>query len=440
MNSLVNTLDNISRATIALFSEVVWPLLRTWWWVAIPLLTFEPAKDGWLLWRQTKEFREREYILLEFILPHDIIKPIKAMEDVFSSLYSITFQHAHTFPRERWIDGQTMDFSTFSLEIVGDSGKIRFFMRMEEVLKDQVSSIIHAQYPDLEIREVEDYTKQVPQDVPNEEWELECRNFKLAEGSSYPLKTYREFFEEHSEAKEEKRVDPLARLFESFSRLNEGEQIWIQFNLTNDGQEWKEEAKKLRDKLAKRTPKEDSKQHPMLQEITEFVLLGKLDEGAPEKERPGLGPDTTLTPGEKEIVADIDRKISKAAFKCSGRFIYLAKRENMYKPHMGFPFAFTSSLSKGDQFIGVHSGTKVNSLIKIGKLDKQKAFLRKRVSLKNYQMRVNPTFPETDATFVLNAEELATMYHFPGQMAAPGPAVERSHYKKSGPPPGLPME
>jgi hypothetical protein len=39
---------------------------------------------------------------------------------------------------------------------------------------------------------------------------------------------------------------------------------------------------------------------------------------------------------------------------------------------------------------------------------------------------------------VLNTEELATIYHFPGMVAA-APTIERIEAKKVEPPPNLPM-
>lgn len=441
MSDLLNIFNEMIVITFDVFRDAVFPIVKTWWWAALPFVTIPAAKDGWLTWKQTDAFRDRDYIVIEFILPDDIIKPIKAMEDVFSSFYSVAFEHKPAVKRETWLEGETAKFMTFSFEIVGDSGKIRFFMRIESHLLNQVSSIVHAQYPSVEIREVEDYVLDVPQDIPNNEWELEHRAFELNNKNVYPIKTYKEFFEAESVPKEEKRIDPLARLFESFSHLKKDERIWLQFNLTHDGDEWKEEGEKIRDSLAKRKEKKGEKQKPMLQEMVEFFLFGVQEEEPGKDEGGGLSPETTLTPGEKETLASVDKKMSKRAFKCSARFLYIAKKESMFKPHMGFPFAFTNSLTSQHQYFGIHapSNSKVHSLIKIGNLDKQRAFLKKRQGFEAYKMRVNPTFPSDDATFILNAEELATIFHFPGQEAAPGPAVERSKYKKGGPPSELPV-
>ena len=55
-------------------------------------------------------------------------------------------------------------------------------------------------------------------------------------------------------------------------------------------------------------------------------------------------------------------------------------------------------------------------------------------------MRVSPAFPGKGGTFVLNTEELATMFHFPGKQYASAPFIKRIEAKTGEAPPGLPTE
>ena len=73
-------------------------------------------------------------------------------------------------------------------------------------------------------------------------------------------------------------------------------------------------------------------------------------------------------------------------------------------------------------------------------LDKRRAFVLKRRMLRLY-LTHNPAFhPNAKGLFVLNIEELATIFHFPGKMAAPSVSVPRVETKKGEAPPGLPTE
>jgi len=62
----------------------------------------------------------------------------------------------------------------------------------------------------------------------------------------------------------------------------------------------------------------------------------------------------------------------------------------------------------------------------------------KRVMLDAYRKRSAFYMPYTRPTFVLNTEELATVYHFPGRVAET-PTLGRIEAKKSEPPPSLPI-
>ena len=70
----------------------------------------------------------------------------------------------------------------------------------------------------------------------------------------------------------------------------------------------------------------------------------------------------------------------------------------------------------------------------------RRLFLRKRRMFRNYIKRLPPLFPLKGGKFILNTEELATMFHFPGRAVAPAPFVPRVEAKRGEAPPGLPTE
>ena len=58
-------------------------------------------------------------------------------------------------------------------------------------------------------------------------------------------------------------------------------------------------------------------------------------------------------------------------------------------------------------------------------------------------LRFSPLFPQKGhwpSSFILNTEELASIYHFPGRRVAPAPFIRRIEAKKGEAPSGLPTE
>jgi len=49
-------------------------------------------------------------------------------------------------------------------------------------------------------------------------------------------------------------------------------------------------------------------------------------------------------------------------------------------------------------------------------------------------------FPRPEGTIILDAEEMATLFHFPGRVVAPAPFIPRVESKRGEAPPELPVE
>jgi hypothetical protein len=66
-------------------------------------------------------------------------------------------------------------------------------------------------------------------------------------------------------------------------------------------------------------------------------------------------------------------------------------------------------------------------------------YLRKRKLFRNYIDRLPPNYPRSPkrGAFVLNIEEMASLFHFPSWVISPVPGVSRIEAKKK-PPPELP--
>jgi len=248
--------------------ETFWEIIKVWWWLPLPFIFFKWLKYHYEYFIQENWDDKIKRILIEVKIPKDVTKSIKAMEQVFAGFHGAV--HSSPNWRERWIEGEFL--LGLSLEIVSIEGKIHFYIRLPEVYRQQIESIIYSQYPNAEISLVDDYTKFVPQDIPNKNWDIWGADFINTKDECYPIKTYQEF-EVESEKNEEKKIDPLSIFLESLSSLGPDEQIWFQVRIKpvlSKDNSWQKKGKELVDKLAKR--QEKPKLKPILEKETEIMV------------------------------------------------------------------------------------------------------------------------------------------------------------------------
>ncbi len=404
-------------------------------------------------------------VVLELKLPKEILKPVRAMEQVMASIHGPMFHPPD--PWEEWVDGQVQ--LSIAFEIVSIEGNIHFYVRMPTLYREAVEANLYSQYPEIEITEVDDYTKYVPQNIPNKEWDLWGSDYKTNKDDHLPIKTYLQF-ETEQEKEQEQKVDPISTLLESMSKVGPGEQLWVQIlaeptaiDDTTSFKKWLEDGKKLRDKMANRTVSEE-KDKSILQEAIEtfwsIMVSGKPPEEEKKKEDL-LPPEMKLTPGEREEVSEVERKMSKPCFITHARFIFLGRRDSWYKPKFRMAFSFFNDYATVNlnalypmsdtitkiKKIWIYPLNKIH-LIPSNIFRLRRLYLRQRKMFKNYKRRYAPFFPWSvkgkypgaKGSFILNSEELASLFHFPSRGAAPGPGLARIESKRGALPAGLPSE
>ena len=393
----------------------------------------------WKQWRNYLWDSAIARVVLEVRIPKEILKPIKAMEYVFSGFFGVLHDPPSSF-HQTWIEGQIM--LRMALEIVSLDGQIHFFLRVPEPLKEQIEAVVHSQYPEAEVFEVEDYTKNVPQNIPNEEWDLFGAALTVVQDESYPIRTYPKF-ETEVQPKEEKRIDPISTLLEGLSRLGSGEQAWLQIVIKpvlHDDNPWRDKTQKIVNKLAKRP-------EPKYKSIIDYTLefLNPTVTEKKEAHRESM-PEMQLTPGEKEIVRSIEEKMAKETFETFITFIYLGKRDVFDKPKgvrcvTSFIHEFATANLNALKFLK----KTVTKLFILPNQLLRRIYVKKRHLFRQYTKRLAYFFPRVqcekkNAIFILNTEELASLYHFPGRMVTSAPAVSRVEVKKGEAPSELPIE
>jgi len=430
------------------------PILRIWWWFLTPIILFFPLRTTYLWWiGQDFWYQKQRWVMLELTPPKEVLAPFSAMDDVFSVVWSVVDKPNW---REKWCEGE-LPLGPYwcSWEIISIEGNIHFYVRCLEEHRHVIESVLYSHYPELEIKQVDDYTRNVPQNIPNEEWDIYGEDYILGREDTYPIKTYSKFFEPQGEriTKEEKRIDPIISLLEDMARVGSGEQVWFQMIITPlvdadaPCKEWKEKTKKIIAKMARR---EGEKEKTIMEELGEMlgeiIFPPKVDEKGKIKKPVALRTETgeremLLTPGEKEILSAIEEKIKKPAFKVNLRNVYIAKRDSFQGPHGKIVRAyFTHFAAQNLNYIrfSLKTRTKVHYIWRA-----RRKHLRARKLFINYVQRNPPLFPEItgEGNIILNTEELATIFHFPTKLSAlVAPTVERVEAKKGGPPADLPTE
>jgi hypothetical protein len=172
-------------------------------------------------------------------------------------------------------------------------------------------------------------------------------------------------------------------------------------------------------------------------EVTHELFFGALKPGE-ESKKSAENSMTHLTPGERDVVSAIEANIAKLGFRTIVRFIYWAKTDIFSSAHKA------SVLGAFKQFNSLNlNGFKTNSRMSPssagGLFKKRKELYRKISVLNNYKKRYFPFRGFSGRGFVLNTEELATIYHVPGKIVA-APMMPRIEAKKGGPPSSLPVE
>jgi hypothetical protein len=385
----------------------------------------------WIQYVRAEFFYKEKTLLLEILLPKETVKSPAAMELFLTALHQ-TGGEAGVYD-VYWL-GKTRAW--YSLELVSIEGQVHFYIWTRANQKNFIESSLYAQFPGIEVHEVDDYAKTVHFD-PAKMGMWGCE-FKFAKSDAYPIKTYVDYGLD-KDPKEEYKVDPLAPMLEYLGSIGPNQQVWIQFIVRahKDDQKkaghllktfdlWKEEAEAEVHKILGRNPKT------------------RMSEGNDDDDTGGM---VRLSPGETDIVKAIERGVSKLAFDVGIRGIYMATDKANFVgtniPGMfgSFKQFNTENLNGFKLKIGVWSTAFGDPWLDFRKIRENRML---NVLLETYKRRMYFYPPywyvhsKNGKPLVMNTEELATVFHFPGQVAAT-PTLARIPSKKSQAPANLPI-
>ena len=424
------------NATLQILSFVFY-LYPIWLPIVLSIIFW----DMWVHYVRNAFFASIKYTLLEIKMPTVIDKPPHAMEVIIDSFWQIGGET--TFYDRYWL-GKTRPY--YSLELVSIEGEVHFFIWTRESEKDIIESRIYSQYPGVEVYEVPDYTTGVEFDEKTKKM-CACI-FKLVNPNpALPIKTYVDFGLDQS-PKEEFKVDPITPILEFLGSLGPGEQAWYQIGIythkagadrpkAHKWFDWGFDLEKSAigfyiDTKGASFFKKGDWQDFAAKEIKK-IRDSLYDKDDPKHERfPRI-----MTKGEGEKIAAMERTTSKPAFNVGIRAIYIAdkdkyigsRKNSLYGAFRHFnsmynglkPGNFTGYDNPWQDFLGI--GENVQKKLYVESY-KKRAFFFSPYILKEQ--------------FVMNAEELATLFHFPGAVATT-PTFTRIPSKKSEAPSNLPV-
>lgn len=353
---------------------------------------------------QTEQEAVSDGVLLIIKVPKDNEQTPLAAEMFFSALHGLLQE-----------DGQ--DVGVFSFEIRGTSEGVFFYAYVPAKYKKFVEAQMYAQYPSAEINVSEEYAK------VKEGLVLRGTELVLEKEFYYPIKSFPDFD-----------VDPLAAITSSLDGLEDGEEVWFQMLIEPLPEGWQSSGYAKIDELRTGKVKDDK---PLLQHLVEIlvskgarflidVVAGVLQQpqvymGDRLEEAKKAEEKYEMTEEAKTEIEAIKKKLSLLGFKVNMRILATSPTEADAIHEVSSFVAAFKQFSSGE----------LNSFVRSG-------FIKDSVTLLALYKNRQQSAEETNV-FVLNTEELASIYHLPNVSVAT-PNIDYIFSKKSEPPLNLPVD
>jgi len=359
------------------------------------VLIIGPIYLVWALYHINRKIRKiewlnsQEYTVLRIDVPRLNDKSPLNAEQMFASIHGI-YSESAKFQNH------------VSFEIVAKDKYIQFYTYLPVHLKDFVEGQIYAQYPNVEIHEVDDYASNI---------DVFSTNFAVAELSLnkpdvYPIKQFTDF-----------EVDPISGITSVMTKLNQGEEVWFQMVISPIGDKWQE-------KGHRRVNSVRTGVKPTNNTVGSVILRGLLmllRNFFLQVLKPGEMVDDTkevkLPASVEEALKSIEQKITKLGFESKIRIMSISPDP-------------VSARMRCQNVAAAFKQYNTNNLngFKIGDI-----YLNNKDQWKDYAFRSFEGHGE-----IFNISELASLYHFPHASVAT-PNIVWSGSKKGEPPANLPI-
>lgn len=181
------------------------------------LLAFQQMQSQW----------QKKYMVMQVAVPRENESGPIVAETIFATFHGVE-KHFTLWQRLR---GFSSDNISFELANVGNS--IQFYLAFPKSLRSLIEGQVYAQYPNAEIEECPDYSKQIKRE---EQKTVISMELDLFEANVYPIKRYAQFEDKLSRLP----VDPLAGITAALVTLNNPkDQVWVQIVVTPLLDKWR---------------------------------------------------------------------------------------------------------------------------------------------------------------------------------------------------------
>jgi len=341
----------------------------------------------WRNYRQADTDAEVESVLLVLEIPRTNDKKELAAEQLFASLHGILRDK-----KELRVSGGHQEHLSF--EIASVNGRIRFYVWTPKTLQSFVEGQIYAQYPTVQIYQAEeDYTEH-----ERNHSVIYSSELTVSASEFLPIRTFQNF-----------EVDPLAGITGTLAKLEasgEGEELWIQILVKPVSDEWHDAADSWINRIRSGRSFVGGG----------FGWLGGLLEALWKPPEQGTDGSIELSERDKTRITEAEKKATKLGYEVKIRLAYLGESQTNAKLRMqalvGTFKQFNSANSNGFKTARSHFG---------------KEYLEK------YRRR---SFGR--GGFILNIEELASVFHLPHNNVET-PNIVWASAKTAEPPAKLPI-
>lgn len=374
---------------MGVFSWLINFLLQWYVWIPTVLVL------GYLTWRNYRKIdavKAMESTLLILEIPKANDKSELAAEQLFASLHGILRDKA-----ELRLNGGIQEHLSF--EIASVNGQIRFYVWVPRTLQSFVEGQIYSQYPSVQIHEAdEDYvTHERDHEV------IYTSEISLTSNEMLPIKTFQSF-----------EVDPLAGITGTLAKLEKtGEEIWVQVLVRPIADDWHKASDRWIDGIKNGNP------FTLLSGGSALKLFAGIFEAFWKPPEQGSGKESAkkeLSDRDKTRISEAEKKATKLGYKVTIRLAYLGESTTNAKLRM------QAIVGTFKQF----NSTNLNGF-------RMTNTSFKKEDLARYKARLF-----IDGGFILNIEELASVYHLP-HTNVETPNIVWASTKTAEPPAKLPV-
>jgi hypothetical protein len=362
--------------------------------IGIPILIIAKLYRNKMEAQKYEWFSRMRFVILRILVPKNNEKTPLAAEQMFAAIHGI---YRAEMPYQEYI----------SFEIASRDKYLEFYVVTPTHLKDFVQGQIYAQYPTAEMSEVNDYTMDDVARINSGELKLCGADLNLTQNEVYPIKTFLNF-----------EVDPLAGITGVMSKIEKDEQIWLQILAKPVSDDWQSKG------ITHIKTKKSGGGGPGLFEmmitsimhavtgVISTIISGVTSPSAKEAETK----DVQLSGTEETALKGVETKATKLGYSTKIRVVAIAPNENTARAKI------SSVVGAFKQFNvlnmnGFEAGG-ISTTIDFWQTYHQRVFI--------------------DDGYILNIEELASIYHLPS-ISVSTPNIVWAGSKKGEPPADLPI-